>query len=45
MQPGGQGKVRADGGIDLDEESGDGEKWLGSGYILEGGAKVNVILK
>lgn len=31
--------MRADGGSDFDEKSGEGEKWLGSGCILEVGAK------
>lgn len=42
MQQGDQWEVRGDAGIDLDEKSGDEEKWLGSEYILEGGANMNL---
>lgn len=33
--------IRGVDGIDLDEKSRDGEKWLGSGYILEVGVNID----
>lgn len=45
MQQGDQGEVRGGDGIDLDEDSRDGEKLLGSGHVLEVGASMNLNLK